>query len=117
MAAFLLQFKWFELFYTQRGMLMITYTYYVAEYYREGDPRPKYVGANSNTELLELVKKRDPSWKPSNDNGLIITVTEEVKPSDLLNHDYCTLSTQWYENFNRFCGKPVLHMIPLFKGL
>ena len=96
---------------------MITYTYYVAEYYQKGDPRPKYVGANSAAELLKLVRERDSSWKPFGNNVLIITVTEEVKLSDLLNHDYCTLSDSWYEDFKRFCGKPVLHMIPLFKGL
>ena len=102
--------EWFPVR-NQKGKDMNTNTYYVAKFYREGDPRPKFLSGETPDELMQTLKAH--SVVPELRDQFIVTVAGTVKKHWLSSTDYCSICNNW-DGVKCFCGEPIIHQSPLF---
>ena len=91
---------------------MQTNTYYVAEFHKAGDPRPKFIGDESQLGLFNRIKSLGISVD-SNDL-FIVTVKDAIRESLLTSVDGCSICNNW-DGAKCLCGKPIIHITPMCK--
>lgn len=89
---------------------MTTNTYYIAEFNREGDPRPKFIGSDSQLGLFGRCR----TWgiTPDTKNLYIVTVRGAVSENLLSSIDGCSIANNW-DGTLCLCGEPIIHMSPM----
>lgn len=90
---------------------MNTYTYYVAEFYREGDPRPKFAAGETRDEMLAACNAVGIAI--STNHCYIVTIANEIKKHWLGSTDHCSICND-HNGIKCFCGEPIIHKSPLF---
>lgn len=93
---------------------MLTFTYYVQEFYKSDDPRPKFLAGETFDDLIKCLNVYGVGIDKDLriDKAVIVTVKDEIKKNYLGNIDYCSICNDCYGR-KCFCGHPVISVVPL----